>query len=422
MPKNKIKIKNVSGSETNLQKRKEREPMEMDVDLVDNEYKTEMEMEMERELEKEWDEEISGMMIEPSCKASASASASSREPGMKKAFDSNTIAKSASEIREQQNRINAEEQRKDLKFLEENVKIGVDINNSNSNGNSNSNSNSNVLQSALRPVKNVSQDLLQIPIHPFSFRARVNYVKKKIIPLELAVCVPTTFFIMTGKMNTTQLGKLINYKKFQDRGMFLVEIGKLIELLGYRQTNEEYKLSDDVILPDIVANSGRYYRKDQCNLFIEQIKSTLRVNHVTPILFIRAGGKMGHAVCIVNFNGKVFIIDTSIEDDIIPIDNLEKYMDLDGNNFVSAQIFYGASVEDKNIVLQPKREASGRVVGIGPAISSNKEVGPVRIRKDKDGEKNPRKRSRTEGGRKYTRRRHKGKNPKTRKTTPIYKD
>jgi hypothetical protein len=72
--------------------------------------------------------------------------------------------------------------------------------------------------------------------------------------------------------------------------------------------------------------------------------------------------------------------------------------------FDSIQIYYGASEEEPDIKLPPKREASGRVVGIGPEMSSNIEEGPVRIRKLKDGEENPRKRSRTEGGRNYTRR------------------
>jgi glycosyltransferase involved in cell wall biosynthesis len=185
--------------------------------------------------------------------------------------------------------------------------------------------------------------------------------------------------------------------------MYNVEIGTLFKLLGYRHTNKEYATTD-VVIPDIVRYSGRYYKEKDYDLFIENIKSTLKKNHVTP-LYCYKENDINHVVCIVNLDRRVFIVDTNYEEDIvyIPIDELKEYMK--DNEYYSIQIFYGASEEEPDIELPPKREASGRVVGIGPAMSSNKEERLVRIRKLKDGEENPRKRARTEGGRKYTRRR-----------------
>jgi hypothetical protein len=331
----------------------------------------------------------------------ASASAFDPEPGMKLAADNPFVDNSRR--RAEQNRIAARERGDAIRFLGKQGPRGAD------NSNSNSNSNSNVLQSALRPVKDVTKELLQMPIHPVSFRARLRYVQEKIIPLNLPVCVPTTFFVMSGRINTTQLGDLIEYPKFKCNGMLPVEIGKLFESYGYRHSNEEYKTSD-VIYEDVVTYSGRYYNESQIELFVKQIKSTLKLNHVTPVGFNRRGS-IGHAACIANLTGRVFLVDVNI-DEMIPIDNLSEYIRFGGatrpgvyTKFDNVQIYYGASEEEPDIELPPKREASGRVVGIGPAMSSNKEEGPVRIRKLKDGEENPRKRSRTEGGRNYTRRR-----------------
>ena len=327
-------------------------------------------------------------------------SASVFGPGMKMAADNPFVDNSRSRIIAEQNRIAGHERAEAIRFLEKQGPRGAD--------NSNSNSNSNVLQSALRPVKDVTKELLQMPIHPVSFRARLRYVQEKIIPQGMPVCVPTTFFVMSGRINTTQLGNLIEYPKFKCTGMHPVEIGKLFESYGYRHSNEEYKTSD-VLYEDVATYSGRYYNESQIELFVEQIKSTLKFNHVTPVGFNRIAG-IGHAACVANLNGRVFLVDVNI-DEMIPIDNLSEYMRLGGATtpgvypkFNSVQIYYGASEEEPDIELPPKREASGRVVGIGPAMSSNKEEGPVRIRKLKDGE-NPRKRSRTEGGRNYTRRR-----------------
>ena len=325
----------------------------------------------------------------------ASTSAFDPKYRMKMASDNPFFANSASGIREEENKAAAQESSNALQFLEKQGPRGVD--------NSNSNSNSN---SVLRPVKDVTKELLQIPIHPIAFRARLKYVQKKIIPQGLPVCVPTTFFIMSGRINKTQLDDLIEYPKFKCSGMQPIEIGKLFESYGYRHSNKEYKTSD--INPHSIVNySGRYYNETQTRLFVEQIKSTLRVNHVTPIGFHRIGG-VGHAACIANLDGEVFLVDVNIGE--IPIDNLQRYMELGGATtpgvypkFNSVQIYYGASEEEPDIELRPKREVSGRVVGIGPAMSQKDE--PPRIRKLKEGEENPRKRSRTEGGRKYTRRR-----------------
>jgi hypothetical protein len=213
---------------------------------------------------------------------------------------------------------------------------------------------------------------------------------------------------MSGRINKTQLGDLIEYPKFKCNGMLPVEIGKLFESYGYRHSNEEYKKSD-VLYEDVATYSGRYYNESRIESFVEQIKSTLKRNHVTPLGFNRIAG-IGHAACVANLNGRVFLVDVNIGE--IPIDNLSEYMRLGGATtpgvypkFNSVQIYYGASEEEPDIELPPKRDASGRVVGIRPAMSSNKDEGPVIIRKLKDGEGNPRKRLRTEGGRNYTRRR-----------------
>ena len=431
--------KNKKARETQRKKRKEKI----------KKLKKEMEMEMEMDIEKDWDNQFSEMMREYSGEASApaitsasafgpeprmkmasasafapeprmkmasasafapepgmklsSASAFAPEPGMKLASDNPFVDNSPSRIRAEQNRIAARERAEAIRFLGKQGPRGAD------NSNSNSNSNSNVLQSALRPVKNVTEELLQIPIHPISFRARLKYVQEKIIPLDLPVCVPTTFFVMSGRINKTQLGDLIEYPKFKCNGMLPVEIGKLFESYGYRHSNEEYKTSD-VIYEDVVTYSGRYYNESRIESFVEQIKSTLKFNHVTPVGLNRRGS-VGHAACVANLNGRVFLVDVNI-DEMIPIDNLSEYMRFGGatrpgvyTKFDNIQIYYGASEEEPDIELPPKREASGRVVGIGPAMSSNKEERQVRIRKLKDGEENPRKRSRTEGGRNYTRRR-----------------
>ena len=104
----------------------------------------------------------------------------------------------------------------------------------------------------------------------------------------------------------------------------------------------------------------------------------------------------------------MFLVDANIGE--IPIEQLPIYMELGGAltqgvypKFDSVQIYYGASTEESDIVLPPKREVSGKVVGIGPAMSQKE--APPRIRKLKEGVEPPRKRMRTEGGRNYTRRR-----------------
>lgn len=304
--------------------------------------------------------------------------------------------------------IDALEDSKALKLLEDLgkhrvTKEAVDIHNSNSN----------VIESALRPIKDVSTDLLQVSTHPIAFRARLRYVQDEIIPLGLPVCVPIHFFIMTGRITKEQLGKMIKYPKFKCKGMNGPEIGKLFESYGYKHTNPEYKEEYEIgsaILDRIEAYSGRYYMEKDSGLFVDQIKSTLRVNHATPVSFHRKSG-FGHAACIANLNGDVFLVDANIGE--IPIEQLPIYMKLGGAltqgvypKFDSVQIYYGASLEESDIVLPPKREVSGKVVGIGSAMSQKE--APPRIRKLKEGVEPPRKRIRTEGGRNYTRRRLKG--------------
>jgi len=202
-------------------------------------------------------------------------------------------------------------------------------------------------------------------------------------------------------MNEDQLNELVGNETFYRRGMYNVEISKLFEIFGYRHTNEEYKKTD-VVIPDIVRDSGRYYKKNEYKSFIEQIKSTLKENHVTP-LYCYKKNAINHVVCIVNLHRHMFIVDTDYEENkvYIRIDELEHYME--DNKFYSIQIFYGAHIEEPDIELPPKREASGKIVGIGPTMSQKD--APPRIRKPKESEENPRKRARTEGGRKYTRRR-----------------
>jgi hypothetical protein len=423
--------RNKKARETKRNKRKDkieelRKQMEMD-------YQTERErqlvMDYLMKMKEDWDNQFSEMMLESSCEVSASASAFDPEPRMKmssaSAFDPEPRMKMSSasvfdpeprmkmssasafdpeprlkmapaslfvnSIRTQQNINAAREQKESLDFLEELVPTKLDINKSNSN----------VLQSALRPVKDVTKDLLQIEIDPIAFQARVHYVKTTIIPFVGNACVSTTLFIMTERMDEDQLRKLVENDNFQSRGMYNVEIGTLFKLLGYRHTNEEYATTD-VVIPDIVRYSGRYYKEKDYDLFIEQIKSTLKENHVTP-LYCYKENDINHVVCIVNLNRDVFIVDTDYEENTvyIPIDELKEYMK--DNNFYSIQIFYGAHIEEPDIELPPKREASGKIVGIGPAMSQ-KDAPPI-IRKPKD--VNPRKRARIEGGRKYTRRRHK---------------
>lgn len=233
---------------------------------------------------------------------------------------------------------------------------------------------SKVVENVLRPVKNVAEDLLQIAIDPDAFIKRFEYVQTEIIPRGLPACVPINFFIMTGRIPENDLDTIINYPKFKCKGMNNLEIGKLLESYGYKHTNQEYKHKFSL------DYSERYYEEKQIpGLFIDQIKSTLKPNHVTPVSFHRKNG-VGHAACIANLNGEFLLVDANIIG-MIPIVDLPTYMEYGGASikddkypkFDKIQIYYGASVEEPNIELRAKRDTSGKIVGIGPTMSKKEE-------------------------------------------------
>ena len=252
-----------------------------------------------------------------------------------------------------------------------------------------------VVENLLRPVKQVAEDLLQIKIDVGAFIERLNYVQEKIIPLNLPVCVPIHFFIMTGRVPEKDLDTIINYPKFNCKGMNNMEIGKLFESYGYKHTNKEYKHKNSF------DYSERYYEEKEIPIFIDQIKSTLKLNHVTPVGF-HTTNESGHAACIANLNGEFVLVDANIKG-MIPIMDLPNYMELGGterkdnksvrrgplaapsSKFDRIQIYYGASVEEPNIELPPKRDTSGKIVGIGPTMSKKEEPRTIEKRMRKEG-------------------------------------
>jgi hypothetical protein len=253
-----------------------------------------------------------------------------------------------------------------------------------------------VVENLLRPVKNVAEDLLQIKIDDTdAFIKRLEYVQDEIIPLNLPVCVPIHFFIMTGRVPKDALDTIINYPKFKCNGMNNLEIGKLLESYGYKHTNKEYKHKNSF------DYSERYYEENEIPGFIDQIKSTLKLNHVTPVGFHKTN-EPGHAACIANLNGEFVLVDANIKG-MIPIMDLPKYMEMGGteikdnksgrrgalaapsSKFERIQIYYGASVEEPNIELPPKRDTSGKIVGIGPTMSKKEEPRTIEKRMRKEG-------------------------------------